>query len=127
MPLRDSLVTRFSLSTSFCISLNFGRATEKISITTPIRIITATAIIQLRDMLLFKAIMIPPIPMMGEKASILSPMVVNICIWVTSLVVRVMRVEAEKLSNSSREKDSTFLKTSCLNFLARPAPILDDV
>ena len=44
-PVRISRVTRFSLSTSFCISLNFGMETEN---TTPIKVstaITAAAII----------------------------------------------------------------------------------
>lgn len=50
------------------------------------------------------------------------PMVTTICIWVMSLVVRVMRLAVEKWSNSWLVKRETFENTSPRRVRAAPAP-----
>jgi len=124
IPLRLSRVTKFSLSTSFCMILNFGITNVKTTIISPIIAMTPTAIIQLSEMLFRSAMTIPPMPKMGAKQRNLSPIMIIFCTCVISFVVRVMREAVEKISNSAAEKLSTLAKTSRLVLRETPAEIL---
>lgn len=64
-PVRISRVTRLSLSTSFCMRLNFGMATANSTSTIAMIASTATPMIQAIDELVFITLITPPTPMMG--------------------------------------------------------------
>ena len=70
----------------------------------------------------FKTLIKAPIPIIGAKHTIRKSIIVTICTWVISFVVRVISDAVEKWLNSSLEKLSTFSKTSFLKARATPAP-----
>ena len=76
IPVRISLATRFSRSTSFCIILNFAIST----ITRQKMVPTATAIIQVIEVFVCSTLIMPPIPMMGAYATILRS--ITVTIWI---------------------------------------------
>ncbi len=65
-PQRISLITRLTLSTSFCISLNFGSATTISIITRESTAPTPTPKVQVMVVLVFNILIIPPSANMGE-------------------------------------------------------------
>ena len=65
MPERFSRLTRFSLSTSCCMILKRGMAMAEIVQMRPRMSTTASAMTHAMLTLLLRAIMVPPIPMMG--------------------------------------------------------------
>ena len=69
-PVRISLDTRLMLSTSFCISLNFGIAADTNTITYPRITIIASAITQPIPAPVFMTFSTPPIPRIGAYATI---------------------------------------------------------
>jgi len=78
IPVRLSRVTRLSLSTIFCIDLNFGRATIHITTITIIKSTIASRIIQLSETPCCNAIIIPPMPIIGAKQISLIAITTNI-------------------------------------------------
>jgi len=122
-PERFSRITRFMRSTSFCIILNFGSASVKASMMNMIKMPTASAINHHIFGLLSMARITPPIPIIGAMKAMRMTIKITCCTWLTSLVVRVIRVEAEKLSNSALEKLETFSKTAARISLATPADV----
>ena len=119
-PVRISLDTRLTLSTSFCISLNLGIATTISTITIPIIISTASAIIHSMPAPVCITLKIPPTPSIGAYKTIRSIRTVTSCTCCISLVVRVIRDAVENLSISAFEKFITFLYT--LPRKSRPIP-----
>ena len=65
-PVRISRDTRFILSTSFCIILNFGMDNLIRMNTSAIIVTTATTISQFRPVSVVEIMMIPPIARIGE-------------------------------------------------------------
>ena len=124
-PVSISRDTRFTLSTSVCMILNFGIAMPtSVNINTRIAI-TATAIIHSIPDFVFATFMIPPIPTIGAYSTIRSITAVTICICCISLVLRVIRDAVENLLISAFEKPTTFEKVFSLKSLPTPAPTFE--
>ena len=118
IPVIISLDTRFILSISFCILLNFGIAKpNKMPIKTKITI-NAIPIIQFKGLSL--TLMNAPIPMMGAKTTIRSNIIKNIFICSMSFVDLVIKLDAPNSLNSLEEKLIIFLTT----FSLKTYPIL---
>ena len=87
---------------------------------------TATATSQLRPTSSRSAMMRPPTIIIGAVTIIVSAMLVTVCTWVTSLVVREMSVGAPNRATSCALKLPTLAKTAARNRAAidadRPAP-----
>ena len=94
-PVRISLETRFSRSTSSCIFLNLGMATCMRTITISKISATATPMIQPMPVLLPMTLITPPIPRMGAYRTILRSITDTICTCWISLVHRVIRDAVE--------------------------------
>jgi hypothetical protein len=115
----------------FCIDRNSGIARLMInhSSTTITGMITAR--VQDRGTSWRRAMMMPPIPIMGAKIIKERPMVTIICTCWTSLVLRVMSEGVPKRLISPWEKLSTFrknaLRTSRPKPMAALAPIYVEV
>ncbi len=69
----------------------------------------------------WRAMMMPPMAMMGAMIIMRMTIMAKICTWVMSFVVRVMRDGVPILSNSCREKPSTCVKT--MRRRSRPNPM----
>jgi len=82
---------------------NFGRVMEKMITTITSSTATPSPMIQVMEGLFSTARMIAPTAMIGAKKSMRSIIVTTICIWVMSLVERVISEAVEKVSNSARE------------------------
>ena len=67
-----------------------------------------------RDTLVFNALTIAPIPIIGAKHANLSIITVACCTICTSLVERVIRDAVEKSSSSAAENAVTFLNNALL-------------
>ena len=78
IPVRISLDTRFTLSTSFCIALNLGMAIAIRSPTKPIITTNARAIIQPIPAPVLYTLITPPTPIIGAYATTLKSMTVTI-------------------------------------------------
>ena len=114
IPVRFSLDVWFRLSVSFCIILNFGKATST-SISIIIRSIpTAPAVMTLHSKPLPYIFIIAHTAIMGAFISICIPIAISIWTWVISFVVLVIKLLVEKFLISSILNDSTFPKMSFL-------------
>ena len=124
-PVRISRLTRFSLSTWFWISLNFGITTRNKNPT--ITIITATASPMIHDMSTFvwKTFQIPPIAIIGAYRTIRRIITSNNWICWMSFVLLVISDAVENLSNSALEKPTTLRNTFSRSLRPTPAPTRD--
>ena len=67
----------------------------------------------------------PPMAIIGAITIILRIMIVTCCTWVMSFVVLVIRDAVPKVSNSWREKLSTWEKSFARTSRPNPAPDLE--
>ena len=124
-PVRISLVTRFSLSTRLCRTLNFGITTRNRSNTTNAMIITASPMIHDMDTFVFITCNTPPIARIGAYRTIRSSMTINIWICWISFVLLVISDAVEKWLNSLLENPTTLWKTPPLRSRPALAPTRD--
>ena len=125
IPVSISLDTRFTLSTSVCITLNFGMA---MTISVPMRITTAAIPMNITQPIpapFSATLTIPPIESIGAYRTILSIITVTICICWTSFVDLVIRDAVENLLISASENAITLLNTFSLSPQATLAATLD--
>ena len=94
-PVRISRETRFTLSTSTCISLNLGIAMDISTPTIPRITRTARTMTQPMPAPVCTTFRIPPTPRIGAYSSIRRKIAVTICTCWISLVLRVMRDAVE--------------------------------
>ena len=108
---------------SFCIILNFGKANAiRMQMTMAITT-TASTITQLIEALVCETMMMPPIAKMGEYSTMRSSITRTVCIWVMSLVPRVMSDAAEKDCTSASENETTRANRRSRSFAAMPAAV----
>ena len=124
-PVRISRDTRFRRSTSTCIILNLGIATNTRKAIRHKRHATATTMIHPIPELVLITFMTPPTPIIGAYKTIRSIMIVNIWTCWISLVLLVIRDAVENLSISALENPMTFSNTPLRSFRPRSAPTLD--
>ena len=97
IPVRISLVTRFSLSIRVCRIVNLGIATwNSTKITIRIRP-TATPRIHVMEESVFNTLSTPPIPRIGAYRTMRNIIAITCCTCCTSLVLRVIRDAVENL------------------------------
>ena len=118
---------RLTVSTLVCMRRKLGIIARITRPTDTASSGTATATSQLRPMSSRRAMITPPIIIIGAVTIIVSAMLVTVCTWVTSLVVREMSVGAPKRATSWALKLPTREKTAARSRAAivadRPAPI----
>ena len=109
-----SCVVEFKLSIPFCIRANLGIAIRIMKNIANARTGSITKSTDARLLFMENAIMIPPISIPGERTAIISPILVIFIICVISLVRRVIKEPAEKLSISLNENSCTLSNTAFL-------------
>ena len=121
MPVICSRSTRFTQSTDSCMSRNCGIILRITSATDSASAGTATATSHESPTSSRSAMMMPPTIMIGADTIIAAPMKTTVCTWVTSLVLREIRVGAPKRETSWAEKSPTRAKMPARRSRPRPA------
>ena len=112
MPVICSRRTRLTVSTDSCILRNHGTIRTTIEPTITPSSGTATATNHDRPTSSRKAMKMPPIIMIGIETMNIRPMLSTVCTWVTSLVLREIRVGAPNRDSSCAENAPTRSKTA---------------
>ena len=121
MPVICSRRMRFTLSIEVCMSRNCGSICRMTSPTAMASTGTATATSQERPTSCRSAMTMPPIMLIGADTMIARPMKTTICTWVTSLVLREIRVGAPNRETSWAENSPTRWKIAARR--SRPIPM----
>ncbi len=112
---------------SFCIILNFGKASAiRMQMTMAITT-TASTITQLMEALVCETMMMPPIARMGEYSTMRRSMTSTVWICVMSFVPRVMSDAAENDWISASENDTTRANSRSRSFAAMPAAVREAI
>ncbi len=114
------------LSSLICISLKRGMALLMIMAIRAIITGITTTIHKDSGLSLETAMIIPPIHIIGALTIMRNIMKVTVCIWLMSLVVRVINVAVPISLNSCNEKSSTREKTLLRSILPNPTEVRAD-
>ena len=127
IPVRFSLVTSFILSINFWTILNLGITIDINTTITDSKITTPTAVKELHCQLLFKIFVIAQIAVIGAFILNCNPIAITIWIWVISFVVLVIKLLVENCFTSLIPKFPTLLNNFFLTFIENVADIPDAI